>query len=275
MSEIKTLSELALERVNKCSDELAKKYLKSVRAIYGSTEHGSPVHIGSSVAIIYKEEKYLITAAHVLDENKLTALYVSGESHLTLIEATAFVTSAPEGNRDDDIIDFAIIHIDEKLQSDIGDIHYISKSEMLLNDLDGNYRCCLALGYPNSKNKVKLKGGNHIKEASFVYAGYLKSDAELYIRTGTNPKYHYLLDYNWKYSKDEHNNIVSSVRPRGVSGGGLFLIEKIIEPESYRPNVPCSGKLIGILIEFRKNQNVLVYTKLAVIINILENNLTR
>jgi hypothetical protein len=274
MSEIKTLSEFALERVNKCSDELAKKYLKSVRAIYGSTEHGRPVHIGSSVAIIYKEEKYLITAAHVLDENKLTTLYVSGESHLTLIEATAFVTSAPEGNRDDDIIDFAIIHLNEKLQSDIGDIHYISKSEMLLNDLDGNHRCCLALGYPNSKNKVKPNGGNHIKEASFVYTGYLKSDAELYSKTGTNPKHHYLLDYDRKHSKDEHNNIVNSVGPRGVSGGGLFLIEKIIEPESYRPNVPCSGKLIGILIEFRKNQKVLVYTKLAVIVNVLENNLT-
>ena len=43
MTTIKIIDELTLGRMNKCSDALAKKYLLSVKAIYGATENGRPV----------------------------------------------------------------------------------------------------------------------------------------------------------------------------------------------------------------------------------------
>lgn len=125
MSIIKTLPELTFERMNQCSDELARKYLQSVRSIYGSTERGEPEQIGSCVFIEYKGTKVLITAAHVIDNNKYTSLYVSGEKKLTLISANADLTEAPNGDRKSDKLDFSIIYLTGEMIADIGSVHYI------------------------------------------------------------------------------------------------------------------------------------------------------
>lgn len=269
MNIIKTLPEFTFERMNKCTDELAPQFLKSVRAIYGSKHNGSPIHIGSCVAIEFKSKKYLLTAAHVLDENKNTSLYVSGESNLILIESEAYVTNPVQEERKNDTIDFAIIILSEKLQCEIGNIEYLTEDTMLLEEIKNNDRHCLALGYPNSKNKFNPTRGNHLKETPFVYSSYLKSDEDIYVQTGTSPIHHYLLDFCKKHSKDENNKKVNSIYPQGVSGGGLFQIEGMTNPHSYKLDSPCHGKLIGILIEFKKEQKVLVFTKLSIIINAL------
>ena len=269
MNLIKSITEITSERMNQCTDELGVKYLRSVRAIYGSTENGKPTHIGSCVAIEYNYQKYLITAAHVLDENEFTSLYVSGNSELVLIESEALTTNSPNGNRDNDTIDFAIIIISDQLSEKIGNIVYLTEDDLHLEETTEKHKYCLALGFPNSKNKLNPTLGNHVKETPFVYSSLLKFDDKLYIDTDTNPKYHLLLDFCKKYSKDENGNKVNSIYPKGVSGGGLFHIEGMSNPESYKPDTPCSGKFIGILIEFREKQKVLVYTKLSVIIHAL------
>lgn len=275
MSTVKTLPEIISERTNQCSEVLAKKYLRSVRAVYGSTENGKPVHIGSCVAVKIKEERYLITAAHVIDHNEITSLYVSGEKHLVLIESTAHLTVAPQGDRDEDVIDFAVLHLSDDMMVKIGNIEYISEKDILLRDLKQSEKCCLALGYPNSKNKINPKYGNNVKETPFVYTSNLKHDDELFKKTGSIKGQHYLLDYCKKHSKDEARNIVNSISPKGVSGGGLFYIEGMDKPESYVPEAPCVGKLVGILIEFRKEHKVLIYTRLSTILGALTNQITR
>lgn len=275
MSIIKTLPEITHERMNYCSDVLSGKYLKSVRAIYGSTENGKPEHIGSCVAVIIKNENYLITAAHVVDHNEKISLYVSGEKKLVLIETTAFLTTAPNDNRDDDIIDFAILKISPEMKERIGNIEYISEVDILTRDLTDNEKCCLALGYPNSKNKIKPNSGKNLKETPFVYTSNLKHDDDLYEKVGADKKKHYLLDFCEKHSKDEDNKIINSISPKGVSGGGLFYIEGMTRPESYTPDAPCVGKLVGILIEFRKEHKVLLYTRLSTILSALTIQSTR
>jgi hypothetical protein len=269
MSIVKTLPELALERMNHCSDVLANKYLKSVRAIYGSTENGKPIHIGSCVAVKLNNENYLITAAHVIDHNKFTSLYVSGENDLVLIEAAAHITAAPDGDREKDIFDFAILKPSSEMEEKIGNIEYICQSEMLLRDLKDAEKFCLALGYPNSKNKLNPKNGNSVKETPFVYTSVLKHEADFYSKAGANKSQHYLLDYCKNHSKDQMNNKVNSISPKGVSGGGLFFIEGMTNPELYKPDSPCAGKLVGVLIEFRKEHKVLLYTKLSTILSAL------
>lgn len=275
MSIVKSLSGLTLERMNNCSDVLARKYLKSVRAIYGSTENGTPTHIGSCVAVEISSDKYLITAAHVVDLNDITSLYVSGEKNLVLIETRVDVTAAPDGDREKDKIDFAILYLSNEMKEKIGDIYYISQVDMILRDLGGNEKCCLALGYPNSKNKFNPKNCNNVKETLFVYTSNLKHEDDLYEKVEANKRHHYLLDYCQKHSKDETGGVVNSIYPQGVSGGGLFYIEGMTNPESYKPDAPCTGKLAGILIEFRKEHKVLIYTKLSTILSALTSQSTR
>lgn len=271
MSTFKTLPELTLERMNQCSDELAKKYLQSVRSIYGSTERCEPEQIGSCVLIEYQGIKILITAAHVIDNNEYTSLYVSGENQLVLISASADVTDAPDGDRKSEKLDFSIIYLTEEMITNIGNVSYIQENEIQLGDVQANEVCCLTLGYPNSKNKYnKYKSkNNNIVETPFVYTSNLQKDHQDFKNNQAHPDQHYLLDFSAKNSKDENNQKVNSISPKGVSGGGLFLIKSMEKPESYKPNTPCTGRLLAILIEFHKEHKVLMYTRLSVIINAL------
>lgn len=266
MSLVKTLSELTLERMNTCTESLAKKYLNSVKAIYGATENGKPEHIGSCVLIEHNGTKYLITAAHVIDTNKHTSLYISGESKLVQITGQCLITAAPNEDRNQDKLDFSILQIPDKISTEIGNVEYLSEREWHLDDLPNNERCCLVIGFPNSRNKRIDPAKNAVRQEPFVYASTIKSEVGLFSSTGGSPENHFLLNFCSKHSKDSSNKTINSIHPRGVSGGGLFLIEGMANPQNYQLDAECKGKLIGILIAFHKNQKVLMFTKLSLII---------
>ena len=266
MGIIKLLPDFTRERMNDCSDVLAKKYLKSVGSIYGSTERGDPNHIGSCVAVELDGCRYLITAAHVIDELQYTHLYVGGATKTVPISREFHGTSAHRADRAKDNLDFAVIKLSEKTKKAIGGINYICEKDMLLRDLSQHQRCGLALGYPNSKNKFKRRNGTILKETPFIYTSTLEYDDDLYARVGANKKNHYLLDYSRKQSRDMNGRIVNSIYSQGVSGGGLFFVPGMATPDSYKPDAECTGKLIGILTTFKKGANILLYTKLSTII---------
>lgn len=265
MTTIKTVGELTRERMNKCSDALAQKYLLSVRAIYGATENGKPDHIGSCVLLEYQGEKFLVTAAHVIDHNELTSLYISGETNLVQITGSSLTTTAPNGDRGKDKFDFSVLPISDELALALGNAYYIPENEWELQELHEKDRCCLALGFPNSKNKKIDPAKNLVKLEPFVYTSIIKSDPKLFEEINFSSSDHYLLDFCNKHSKDSSGKTTNSICPKGVSGGGLFLIENMSNPESYRPEAECSGKFLGILIEQRKNQKVLAFTRISTI----------
>lgn len=260
--------------MNECSDALAKKYLQSVKAIYGATENGKPDHIGSCVLLEYQGKNILVTAAHVIDQNKFTSLYVSGETNLVQIKGNCLITSAPNGDRDKDKFDFSILPISKELALAIGNAYFIPEIEWETQELPENERCCLALGFPNSRNKKSDPVKNHIILEPFVYTSTIKRDPTLLEEINFSPSDHYLLDFCSKHSKDSNGKITNSICPKGVSGGGLFLIENMAKPESYRPESECQGKFLGILIEQKKNKKVLVITRVSTIARALINHLT-
>jgi hypothetical protein len=271
---IKAVNEVVRERMNKCVDILAKEYMKTVRPIYGSTEHGKPYHIGSCVLIEFNSIPYLITAAHVIDQNEITTLYVSGENNLIQIEAEALITKSSTGNRDDDKLDFSILPLSSCIVEKLGEVIFLNESSFLSTVSTDKGRLYLALGFPNSKNKKVNNSENKVSQNPFVYSSTLNSDRKAFNEVGANESQHYLLDFCSKHSKDENNKKVNSIAPKGASGGGLFFIEGMVNPKSYRPNSECSGKLAGILIENHKKQKVIIATKLSVVINALTSRLS-
>lgn len=265
-SKLKTIEELVHERMNYCSSVLSKKFLKSVRAIYGSDRNGRPSHIGSCVAIKHKEQYYIVTAQHVMEHNAETSLYIGGEDRLILIEGKVHSTLKDNSSID---LDLAIIPLSESVYRKIGDIYYLEEKDMVLRDLEEYEKYCLAIGYPNSKNKYNISNGLNVISEPFIYSSNIKTDEQVYRVTGTSSKYQVLLDFCQKKSKDENNLFVNSTSARGVSGGGLFLIENMHDPRFFLHELECTGKLLGILTEYRKNHRVLVYTKVSVVINII------
>ena len=243
MSIIKSLSESLHERMNECVNILQKKYIKAVRPVYGSDELGNLCHIGSCVLIKVKNTNYLITAAHVLDENEITTLYVGGGdgTDLVKIEGEGLETNAPMGNRKDDKFDFAIFPLTEEIVKKLGTVTFIDESSFLSEYLDNTRGLYLIIGYPNSKNKKNNIKDNKVLPKYFPYAANLNTSDETFKIIGADKRYHYLLNYS-KTSKDENNQEVNSIKPTGMSGGGLFFIEGMHKPENLRPNADCTGK---------------------------------
>lgn len=268
---IKTVGEIVIDRLSDCQDNLALKYLRSVRSIYGANQSGRPYHIGSGVLIEYRDKKYLLTAAHVIDHNdNKSTLYIAGPQRLELLIGSSIITQKPNGDRLEDKLDFCVLSLSGKTLSKLNGLYFIPQSEWITRDLPDSLCMGLALGYPNSKNKRYNGRRKNIKWQPFVYSSTIKRDALLYRQTATSPDVHYLLDYSSKYSKDSRGKRVSSTSARGVSGGGLFWMPGFRNPENYAPNSPCVGKLIGILIEKPRSNNVLIYTRLSVIIAALK-----
>jgi hypothetical protein len=61
--------EIGLQRFHECVESLSATFLPAVRPMYGATKHGLPVQIGTCTLLKIKGERYLITAAHVIDHN--------------------------------------------------------------------------------------------------------------------------------------------------------------------------------------------------------------
>ena len=230
MGIIKTVNEVVRERMNKCVDILAKKYMKSVRPIYGSTKHGKPYHIGSCVLIEINSHPYLITAAHVIDHNETTTLYVSGENDLIQIEAEALITKPNSGNRDDDKLDFSILPLSSSILKKLGAVTFLNETSFLNEERITKGDMYLALGFPNSKNKKIYNPENKVSQTPFIYSSVLNTDKTIFNEIGAKESQHYLLDFCSKQSKDENNKKVNSIAPKGASGGGLFFIEGMNKP---------------------------------------------
>jgi hypothetical protein len=262
---IKTVNEVVHERMNECVGVLVKRFMKSVRPIYGSTERGTPHHIGSCVLLEINKKKYLVTAAHVIDHNEITTLYVSGSEDLVQITAKAIMSKSDNNNRNDDKLDFAILPLSDCILSKLEDVVFLNESDMLCSDSQKDGNLYLALGFPNSKNKKIDNINKKVTQNPFVYSSTLKTQLELFNEIGAKPDFHYLLDFCGKHSKDENNNVVNSISPVGASGGALFFIEGMNNPENYRQSSDCSGKLVGILIENHKKQKIIMATKISVV----------
>ena len=269
MNTIKTVAEIFQERMNECVDILSKRFLCSVRPIYGSNEQNKPYHIGSCVLIAVGAKKYLVTAAHVIDHNDRSTLYVAGTTNLVKIEAECIISKSIDGSRKNDKFDFAVMSLSDQVVQELGTgTKFLKESDILLAT-PKQRSLYLALGYPNSRNKTNNLNLS-VSQNPFVFSSTLVDNPDIFKGISVSAETHYLLDFCRKHSKDVNNKIVNSISPIGASGGGLFFIDAVSNPENLRPGSGCTGKLVGILVEHHKTHKIILATKLTLVMNAIK-----
>jgi len=168
--------------------------------------------------------------------------------------------------RDDDKIDFAFLELGVTILSQLGNLKFISNNEVLNRDLKKHEIYCSVFGYPHSKNKIKNIPKKKVKPIPFNFSSILNFEETIFEKYSYSMDSHFLLEFDHKRSKNSNGETVNSISPRGVSGGGLFLIEGMEDTSSYNfMNVP-TFKLLGILIENQKHDRVLAFTKINLIL---------
>jgi hypothetical protein len=259
------LKSIIRDRNNALAAAAAGKFAAAVQPIYGATDRGEPDHIGTAVLLDVHGTKVLITAAHVIDNNSVTSLYVGGGPELELIEAEFSITVAPSTIRRLDRHDIAFCELPPNLIEKLS-CTYIGLNDVAFRTPYEGGRLYTALGYPNSMNKVgwRIRKSEKIRPEMLQYTNPHRLDEEVAQDLPNRGTDHIFLPYGQRW-RDEDGFMDNAKSPKGMSGGAFIDCGKASDPEVVAGVNAPTQRLAGIAIEFLKNR-VIIATRMSVIV---------
>lgn len=263
---IESIKYLVRSKMAEASDCGVRQFIDCVRPIFGVTNQGRPNHIGTALLLCWKGRYYVVTAAHVIDENSRSTLYLGADGDLHEINADFWCTEKPNGDRTKDYYDFAWARI-EKIHEAAPDVwNFIPESSIGCDRVYGGKHLYLALGYPNSKNKKHDHVNRTLTPRYFRYSGTLDLTHTWENQRSLPIGAHFCLKYDNKHAKDSDGNKVNAICPTGMSGGALIDMGALNKPAAYMKGHDPRGVLVGMLIEQSKSNNLLVAVSIQVIL---------
>ena len=136
------------------------------------------------------------------------------------------------------------------------------------NRIDPARRVYLAVGYPNSKNKVKWQDRSIVPHRATYYSNF-KEHKELFENLGISSESHLSIAYNRK-ALDADYNIVNAIHPRGISGGPFFDLGRIVSRDDLHRETPLDPLLSGLVIEYHKDHKAMLAVKIDKILDMID-----
>src|ERR1039458_3947712 len=218
--------------LDQAAGTLARRMYHTVLPIIGADERGRHDAIGSGILIAFGTRRFLATAAHVLEHNdengstnplwKATTLYLGnpGNPHVRLLG------DAPKAT---DPADVALVELGDETLAGLENCHFLNADhDFAAASTSSNF--AVAIGYQNraSKPNEDLKTVKH--------------EPLIFSNSGSHRKgIHIYLPMDWTKVRD--GDLIRSIgKLNGISGGGLFWLRTLTDPESCDP-------LAGIIIE--------------------------
>jgi len=270
MTSFRTVKEIAIERAKECVEEVGNKFLDSVRPIYGISERSSPtpVLVGTCMFLKVDSKYFLVTAAHVIDHNRASTLYLGAGGSLFQIEGEFWETVAPGGDRIKDKMDFAFWCLAPSVINRLHDITFIDDSELSRNRGTMDGRQFLVMGYPISKNKDISALERAIRPKAWTYqSSFFDPGEKSAVEMGFSRSHHLFLKYD-KRVGDYEGGLDNAIHPRGASGGTLIDLG-LPNLANLASDAPCVGRLAGLFIERKEKQKLLVFVRIGVIIDLI------
>lgn len=253
--------------VEQTAPAVAKTLLKHHRLIYlcGPDKHLHPC--ASAILFGAGPLRFLVTAAHVLDENFFRSetdfcdLVTYGQGQAVILKGESFRTTIPDGRtRDDDPLDVGFILLDAETVAQIGEDRFLSSANVDLNDNGEHPALYGALGYPTCMNhRIEPEDESEIKPCPFSYTAQLRS-AQEHEALGITMASHLLLAASNNKSRRPGGFKAKIPDLHGMSGGGLWRYTEYVEAANQK--APC---LLGVLIERRKKQGNILAARMALV----------
>ncbi len=246
------------EAINSVIEIAQKKADGYTYPVFIFDDNGRPDLIATAVILELDDKCYLVSAAHVFKEILKVASvpYLATNSRYLRVSGK-YILSEGDGRDDFDIGFFQLppsFVSKHKLQ--------VIKFEMLRPyEFFSSFYIVLIHGYPNSKNKQSkaLRGSTMFSISSYAYSGMINENFLYWDEIGKSKDIHTCMTYG----KNKLKN--SPVFPRGISGGGLWVVPDMKKPKEIY--------LDSIVIEFYKNYQVIFSTKIANIIAFIKLNI--
>jgi hypothetical protein len=235
--------------------------------ILGADARGVPQLLGSGILLKVLSHWFLITAAHVLDENTYTNFYLlgkavdlmMGKTALLDLEGTVHFVNTPEAGRKHDRLDLGFVALSDSLAAELATRYSFLSPE----DLDVNEVLTMEVvvarapyafvGYPQSRNKARP--GNKFKPCGAMFS-LSPAPLERYSGLDLDSRTHIVANF------DRSN--IGGPEPYGISGGGVWYVgDHLILTGSQRP------KLVAVAIEWREPEKVMVGVRISVAVSMI------
>jgi hypothetical protein len=242
-----TLEDIREAIINKV-DINAKIFEPSILSVYQRKENSreKPAQIGTAFVVNYKNNQYLVTAQHVIQQALV-------DGHPEFLSKSGKFFSLKQVKD---------IKYSEILNNDLD--FYITKIINNSTDIDGinidkqinqtQHALCLAIGYPNSRNKTRVDTKNKTAKSTCarLTLSNRESSEEIISDEFDNP--YFLMSFKTT-SLDKNWNTVNSIGIRGMSGSPCFNIPFGLQDiiSDVHPNLGVN--LVGLLIEM-KNEKI-------------------
>ncbi|MFZ2986922.1 hypothetical protein [Ideonella sp.] len=246
-----TLEEV-LNAFKKKSIILSKELEKYNLSVYsqGINPNERPLQIGTAFIIEFNNEKYLVTARHVITEARRAGevLFLSSTGKVIAKNNLLCNTFTPKESTIDD-------YFVSRIKSSFTELQGISMTGW--NSCIGIHSY-LALGFPNSKNKTRIDIANHRAKMNSMRLSLFDEK-----RSITSPDSSFSLPYESKML-DEEWRVVDAIKLRGMSGGPCYQIP--FSPNDVRFDLVLDFGIqpIGILISMSKG--LVKFLKISVVI---------
>jgi len=234
--------------------------------IIGADEKNKPYLIGTGVVLDFDSNIYIATAAHVIDENEITTIYTFLGGKQLIIEGEVYSTIKPGNDRNNDKLDIAIYKVADSLIQKFRDSYTpVTLKDIDVDDVPQSKKYYAFIGHPTNKTKPKHQT-TIIKSETFSYFGS-KASSSAYDQLSLTPYSHIVVGFDPNKCLDENGDRYNFPKAKGMSGGGVWLLEDLNNHSSQS----YVNKLVGIGIEDHKNPKVMVGTRIGAVIEAIKN----
>lgn len=245
--------------------------LEAAKEAYKSTCHylvirdGNPHPHGSGVFIEINNLKFLITAAHVVDD-KEDEIYVGVDTHELVKLGGELTKNIAVGQRDNDKIDISILKLNQKTIEKLGNKYdFIKQGELGINHEFKSLPMYTSVGFPASKSKYNSYK-NEIKSSPFIYIT-MPAEQTIYDELQCESFSNVIVYYDKGKVKDyKTGQFFTGPDPFGISGSGLWFTPSQVKAKGAY----IDKQLVAILTEWSKeNRKFWIGTRIDVITEVI------
>lgn len=248
------------------ADSLSARMLEVTVPIYLAAPPAEPVLVGSGVLVSLAEDRFLLTAAHVLAWRHKGQLVAALSPDIMTLAGTFWEISAPTADTPlGDNIDLGLVRLAGGPWDGLSLGRFCSWDELDIQPSLMARHSFGVVGFPVSKNRRPVLG-DRLRSFALPLAG-LECDAGTYVDAGRNPDANLMIGFDRKAvsgAKGRH----TSPDLNGVSGGGMWRFGRKLREATHRP------LLSAIAIEWHQGKHKYILgTRIQVALAMMIENL--
>lgn len=239
--------------------------------LYANEEDGKPRLVGSSFLVSSDTNFYLISAAHVFDEQVKKGyelFYYIDCSTTQKLSGNLRITKTPSGkDRKHDHLDIGVLKLDGPALPPYPDIQKYPLPIHLLtpNTLPREDKQYLLVGFPETKNRARRVDRNLVP-VPYSFRN-ISAPSSKYLELCVTPQSHIVLSFSIKHTVGPDKIVRPFPDPLGMSGSPVWLLY-----DKIGSNDPTQTPVVGIAIEHHKTKHAIVVADIDIALKLINDD---